>query len=453
MPGQSDSVAHPSSERTKSSTSKEMYRERIRAKDPRLLQFFDASSKHPAIEWVHERVMHFSRCPVGLSMLLIVGPTGVGKTLLMERIRRDILETATEEMRRDPGHIPVLCASADATETGNFRMRYLYWDLLEDADEPDLAHKQNPDTRRPRVDQLGRSYPKVDRGTEALRKVLENCIRERRVLVLLIDEAQGLTKVASARMLKAHMEVLKMLAKDTRVLIVLAGHYDLLDLFDLSSQNVRLSNDLHFSRYRAEIPLHAKLFRDVIYKFQTKVPLTKVPDLRRLHWQYLYEQTLGCIGMLKDLFLLALGEAIDAGRDELMMEDFYKHERSLTELERMRLDIQQGEERMAMRNVGKLSWEAAIAKKYEKEFPVQQESSKEQDLRATDRESRRRDFRRWLGLDLTQKEDKARGHLSETPQAPPEPPPSSKRRGVGKRKAVRDQVGEPMKKAKPAGAG
>jgi hypothetical protein len=98
--------------------------------------------------------------------------------------------------------------------------------------------------------------------------------------------------------------------------IVLVGTYDLLHLIDLSGQLARRSASIHFARYHADSRAEFKQFASVVYAFQRHLPLPDESDLVN-RCDYLYEHCLGCIGLLKDWLVRALGQALEAQETRL----------------------------------------------------------------------------------------------------------------------------------------
>jgi hypothetical protein len=139
--------------------------------------------------------------------------------------------------------------------------------------------------------------------------VLEQCLRQRRVAVCLIDEAQHLKRLASGRRLLDQMDTLKSLAATTGTMHVLIGTYELLGLTNLSAQLSRRSVEVHFGRYRAAVDKDRVAFKSVLLTFQRHLPVSEEPDLVGL-WERLYEGSLGCVGVLKSWLNRALAYAI-----------------------------------------------------------------------------------------------------------------------------------------------
>lgn len=115
----------------------------------------------------------------------------------------------------------------------------------------------------------------------------------------IFDEAQHFQMVTQAQRLQAQMDNLKWLAEVSQTMFVAIGTFDLLNLTDLSGQLSRRSMSIYFDRYHAERTTDYKQFASVVYAFQRHLPLIEEPDLIGLT-DYLYERSLGCVGILKD---------------------------------------------------------------------------------------------------------------------------------------------------------
>ncbi|MEB3280310.1 MAG: hypothetical protein VKK42_15460 [Lyngbya sp.] len=110
--------------------------------------------------------------------------------------------------------------------------------------------------------------------------------------------------------MKDQPETLKSLANLTQVKIMPTGTYDLLPLIDLGDQLCRRSKTIHFQRYHAENATEAKAFKSVVQTFSQYLPLLERPDLLS-HWEFLYERSLGCVGILKDWLSQTLSGVLD----------------------------------------------------------------------------------------------------------------------------------------------
>ena len=82
----------------------------------------------------------------------------------------------------------------------------------------------------------------------------------------------------------------------------------------------RRSLDIHFRRYRAEEAQDRKAFLAVLRSFERQLHLSKQPDLVA-EWEYLYEGSLGCVGILKDWLVRTLLAVSRGGKTSLSRTD------------------------------------------------------------------------------------------------------------------------------------
>jgi DNA polymerase III delta prime subunit len=273
----------------------------------RLAYFATKVVAHPRLVDAHRAVHHALRQPTAPSLILLYGPTGVGKTTLRLRLEQQLITEALPALEKDTARVPVLAVEAIAPESGQFNWKDYYARALVALNEPLLDRKVmvnaaiNPDAVRPAI--------RRSASAPALRWVLEQCLRQRRVGICLVDEAQHLKRLASGRRLLDQMDTLKSLAATTGTMHVLIGTYELLGLTNLSAQLSRRSVEVHFGRYRATVDKDRLAFKSVLLTFQRQLPVSEEPDLVGL-WERLYEGSLGCVGVLKSWLNRALADAI-----------------------------------------------------------------------------------------------------------------------------------------------
>ena len=105
----------------------------------------------------------------------------------------------------------------------------------------------------------------------------------------------------------------------TGILHCLLGTYELLTFRNLSGQLSRRSVDIHFPRYRLDNFDDVQAFKSVLLTFQCQMPVAETPDFVP-HWEYCYERTLGCIGILKNWLTRALKDALDEGANTVTLK-------------------------------------------------------------------------------------------------------------------------------------
>ena len=99
-------------------------RELLSEPTTRRLRYFETKVvAHQRLKEVHASLLHAIQHPAGASLLLVCGPTGVGKTTLRQRIERQFLEDATTDPSLLPGHIPVVAMEAASPDSSLVQTR------------------------------------------------------------------------------------------------------------------------------------------------------------------------------------------------------------------------------------------------------------------------------------------------------------------------------------------
>src|SRR3989304_9628642 len=93
---------------------------------------------------------------------------------------------------------------------------------------------------------------------------------------------------------------------------VLIGTYELPGLANKSAHLTRRSIEIHFGRYHVESAEDLLAFKSVLLTFQRHLPLAVEPDLVGRH-EYLYEGSVGCVGVLKNWLNRALAAVLAEG--------------------------------------------------------------------------------------------------------------------------------------------
>jgi energy-coupling factor transporter ATP-binding protein EcfA2 len=278
-------------------------------------------SNHANLRAAYDQLRSAISVPIPGRIVLVYGPSGVGKTTLREGVQRRIIAEMMPELERDPGRIPIVGVKVEAPDGGNFDWKKFYKSLLVGLDDVLIDRKMS--YRVPGVgrDQDGRlSFDKSATKPDLCDAVL-SAVEHRRPVAIIADEAQDLGIISSGRKLIDQMNRIKHLADTIKIPFVLAGTYDLLKFRLLNGQLSRRCVEVHFRRYRAELEADVEEFKDILNSFQKRMPLADEPDLVG-RWEYFYERTLGCVGILKDWLTFALQASLEKGnvtlRDEFV---------------------------------------------------------------------------------------------------------------------------------------
>ena len=229
-------------------------------------------------------------------LLLVCGPTGVGKSTLARHIVEQALAKAAPQMQVDAGIIPAVYVEAPASGEAEFSWRLFYSRILAQLDGELTKPKADfgvdlltGRTVRPR----GASRNSL----ASLRTAVERALRARGTQFLVIDEAAHIIRQTSSRRLEIQLDTLKSLANACGAQMVLVGSYDLYQLMSLSGQLSRRTHVLHFERYRQDQDTDLRAFQACVQKFQNTLPHLW-GDRLMSYSEALQENTLGCVGTL-----------------------------------------------------------------------------------------------------------------------------------------------------------
>lgn len=301
--------------------------------------FHSYTVAHPKLRDANEDLSDAIREAKPGSLIFVFGPSGAGKTTLRLRTEQRIATEMFDELEADRGRFATVGVEAIPPDSGNFNWKDFYKGILKAMDEPcvDYKIKRSPYNNTNRVT-LTNSHT----SSSVFREAAAEAIRHRRPVSLLVDEAQHLAKMSSGRKVQDQLDSIKSLASTTEIPIVLIGTYELLSLRNLSAQLSRRSIDVHFLRYRAQHDHELKAFRNVLWSFQNHLPLNEQPDLVG-DWEYLYERSIGCVGVLKDWLARALLKALKDGGKLLTQKHLAKSALSVSQCEKMIAEAVEGE--------------------------------------------------------------------------------------------------------------
>lgn len=309
--------------------------------------------KNPGVTVIHRNLKNafyklhrIIREPAGSSIILLIGPSGVGKSTLQELLKNKIIDESLAQMEADPGWIPIVCVEAPAPAKGTFRWKIFYRRILEAVDEPGIDQKINYNSDGIRRDSDGKLVFGAKATEDSLRLAMEKALIHRKPYTLSVDEFQHIGKMASEQLLQAHMDCVKSAVNTTKIPWTGFGTYQLLNFLELSPQLSRRTKIMHFPRYLLEKDEDIKEFKRVLEHFQYRMPLLETPPLRQKYWEFCYERSIGNIGTLKDWLTDAYDLALSENANTLTFEHLQETAKSSSECEQMALEAIEGENKL-----------------------------------------------------------------------------------------------------------
>ena len=292
---------------------------------------------HPMLKHVYDTALDNIKQATKGTLVFIFGPTGVGKTTLRRKLATHIINETLPELQGDPERIPVIEIEVLSPDSGRFDWTDYYLRSLKALQDVRVNYRHDHRVYAPFVRE-SEDGPVGNLTRRELRVALETALRYRRPLAFLHDEAQHFKAVAGAKQLLSQMDTIKSLASLTETILVFFGTYELLDLTNLSGQLGRRSIDIHFPRYLID----SAEFKNVLWTFQRHLPLEREPDLIK-HYEYIYYQTAGCVGVLKDWLTHALELALREKAETLLETHLQQSALIQPKLLQMAREIQEGE--------------------------------------------------------------------------------------------------------------
>ncbi|WP_445636792.1 AAA+ ATPase domain-containing protein [Nostoc sp. DSM 114161] len=301
---------------------------------------------HPHLDNAFTSLKRHIQCCGDSRIVLITGPTGVGKTTLLELTKNWVNEMALPTLEVDKGCIPVADVEVTLQKSGIFNPKDYLKRCLYALHEPKnlIEHKINYGVRGISRNEKGEIVIEPKIIETELGWALEQALKQRHPHIFLIDEAHHLLSVGSGRKLTDVPEAIKSLANRTKILHGLFGTYELLTLQDIGDQLSRRSVYIHIPRYRAEFIEDIQIWQSIVWSFQQHIPTHEEPDFLS-HWKYLYERSLGCVGILKNWASNALGDALNDNAKTITLKHLEQRALSVGQCQNILKTITQGEKR------------------------------------------------------------------------------------------------------------
>lgn len=247
------------------------------------------------------------------NILLVVGPTGVGKSTLCKYLVESKLKQHQEQMDGDANVVPAVYIQAPVSGETEFSWRLFYERILEQLEGDGLGLSKHALGINHMTDTVVRPKRQGRSTLAGLRTAVERALRLRGTQFLVIDEAAHIISQTSRKNLCVQLDTLKSLANECGTQIVLVGSYDLYNLVSLSAQLARRTHVLHFERYREDRPEDVRAFGLCLRSFETQLPHVWKDQLVPLT-AALMENSLGCIGTLSTTLIRAARLAETSGQ-------------------------------------------------------------------------------------------------------------------------------------------
>jgi GTPase SAR1 family protein len=168
--------------------------------DPRIQGFLGVTIAHPHLKRAENDLRLRIRQPAGAALVLLCGPTGVGKTTLIERTIRETNRELLPTLEADPDRLGIVSLRVMASEVSTFSWRDLYLRTLHALAEPFAG-----DVPAGMITEKELQSMKRQRATVAdVRERLISVLRVRRPAAVVWDESQHIALNLRSRMSRAY---------------------------------------------------------------------------------------------------------------------------------------------------------------------------------------------------------------------------------------------------------
>ncbi len=294
--------------------------------------------KHPKQQDAKERIEFFANHASSVSLIVLAGPSGVGKSNLLERFIESFNQQHATTIAANPSAVPIVYTQAVANGHKSFDFRRLHTDALKALHDPFARYRSHRRTNNaPRVRLDGES-----KTAARLREDLEDEMMARQTLVWVIDEAHHVVRGGKSGKPGDQFDILKSFAQITGVKVVLAGTYDLPQFLASSGQLSRRSATVQLDRYHWHDQKERNIFASVVAKILQQLPLEDVPKVVG-NTEYFYVHSCGCVGICKDWIMRAFAIAMREGSKTLTLAHLEQARLNNEQLETISADIEKGE--------------------------------------------------------------------------------------------------------------
>ena len=234
-----------------------------------------------------------------------------------------ILLAKTQLQAQPHPFVPVVAMDCPSSRERGYDFNRAHWIALLRAMGDEFVERHFSPEAAGKRRRAGTDRPAVNRRSSGsdLRDAAQSYLMTRRTRVLLLDEAHHMTRVRGSRLVEEHLEEIKDFGTRTGIKQVLLGTEQLRDLLRGNAQLARRTREIFYYPYAYKSP-DLQSFNQILGQLCMSLPLRNLDlDSVECHFDYLFERSAGCVGLLKLWLLEALNRVLRAGRERLLFGD------------------------------------------------------------------------------------------------------------------------------------
>jgi len=282
---------------------------------------------HHTFNQVQRKILRYVQDGRSDQVVAILGPSGVGKTKQLKYLHSYLVQRQQGGWRQDQG--PPIYVEAPAPIGGKFPMRAFIEDLLQLLGERNIKYKADFDQAVENKLHGRRvlSQAKMDIGQ--LQRLLRDRINVLRPIAILVDESQNFVDGVKYDDQKSHVNRLKNWANTMDTKFFLFGTHEGKALLNLNEQLARRISPIYFPRYQ-NTTNDKKKFAEFLLGVTEALEI-KMDDCLN-DFDFIYNHTLGCVGLLATWIQESLSYCRDHNAPSITKKIFHNHRMSYDRL-------------------------------------------------------------------------------------------------------------------------
>lgn len=276
-----------------------------------------------------------------VSIVLLEGPTGGGKTTLVNAIMRDVRAGLIGPSHPDPCRVVYEICPRPGANGVAFDMGF-WASLAHSGGSPTPGAHRHPDAEAAR---LLRGYVPGMRPTiESTRRGALAFLRACGTRLVVIDEAQHITEARGGQALARHLDVVKISVDSEDMTFLLVGTYALRAHVLGNGQLARRTKVVHLRPYHPGVDGDVDAFKAILSQLVQALPLRDIERTQENFEPRVHEILFwcaGCVGVLKEWLTDALSLALESARPSISWSYMKKTRPAESQLRDMAADIRQ----------------------------------------------------------------------------------------------------------------
>lgn len=326
-------------------TSKETHLQKLTASEIKALvdDFNAVGIKHKHQEDAKTSVEFARDLCDSVAIVVLAGPTGVGKTRMLVKLVEDQLSKGSERMREDPLFIPVIATTAIAHGHRKFDFKRCYLDCLAALGDPFAGKRTRTKEEKDRARKERFKAAGETISAALLRMDLELELERHGTVTWVLDEGDHILTGGASGLPGDQFDALKSFAQITGITLILSGTGKLPTYLAASGQLSRRTKVVVLSHYHWDNDVQVSQYASAVNSLMERLPIDGFPAVTT-NVEEFFIGGVGCVGVAKDWIARAYAQMLTEQVRALTLEHFRATRLSPVQLKTMALELDEAEQ-------------------------------------------------------------------------------------------------------------